>query len=178
LGSSENRDRHDCNHASSTPPGPRPFSWGGASIPMVMTVRLGKRVIGFVRGKPSARRIDTFRNSTHRNGPMGSFGATDSREVAGLRDPFSRTCQWVRLGKRVIGFVRGKPSARRIDTFRNSTHRNGPMGSFGETDSREKSPVHATHSPEFANGFVSHGRIAGSNRYSLPLGSFVWENGC
>jgi hypothetical protein len=40
LGSSENRGRHDCNHASSAPPGPRPFSWGGVTIPMVMTVRL------------------------------------------------------------------------------------------------------------------------------------------
>jgi hypothetical protein len=58
LGSSENRGRHDCNHASSAPPGPRPFSWDGASIPMVMTVRFVIRLsasfeegeIGFVRG--------------------------------------------------------------------------------------------------------------------------------
>jgi hypothetical protein len=28
------------------------------------------------------------------------------------------------------------------------------MGSFGATDSREKSPVYATHSPEIAIGFV------------------------
>ena len=40
MGSSENRGRHDCNHASSAPPRPRPFSWGGVTIPMVMTVRL------------------------------------------------------------------------------------------------------------------------------------------
>src|SRR5258707_11628286 len=43
LGSSENRGRHDCNHASSAPPRPRPFSWGGVTIPMVMTVRLVSR---------------------------------------------------------------------------------------------------------------------------------------
>jgi hypothetical protein len=47
------------------------------------------------------------------------------------------------------------PLAQSIDTFRNSTPRNGSMGSFGQTDSREKSPVYATHSPEFAIGFVS-----------------------
>jgi hypothetical protein len=46
------------------------------------------------------------------------------------------------------------PLARGIDIFRNSTHHNGPMGSFGATDSRETSPVCATHSPELANGFV------------------------
>jgi hypothetical protein len=37
------------------------------------------------------------------------------------------------------------------------------MGSFGQTDPREKSPVYATHSPELANGFVSKKR---------PLASF------
>jgi hypothetical protein len=97
MGSSENRGRHDCNHASSTPPGPRPFSWGGVTIPMVMTVRFEKR-------------------------PLASFGES--------------------------------PLARGIGTFRNPAHPNGSMGSFGQTGSREKPPVCATHPPELANGFL------------------------
>jgi hypothetical protein len=62
LGSSENRGRHDCNHASSAPPRPRPFSWGGVSIPMVMTVRLARERrgwsivrVGFSGGRGSGR---------------------------------------------------------------------------------------------------------------------------
>ena len=39
----KNRGRHDCNHASSAPARPRPFSWGGVTILMVMTVRLAPR---------------------------------------------------------------------------------------------------------------------------------------
>jgi hypothetical protein len=52
LGSSENRGRHNCNHAGSAPPGPRPFSWGGVTIPMVMTVRL-------VSGLPGGQSLQT-----------------------------------------------------------------------------------------------------------------------
>jgi hypothetical protein len=42
------------------------------------------------------------------------------------------------------------------------------MGSFGQTDSREKSPVYATHSPEFANRFVwENGQLVCSEKKSM-----------
>jgi hypothetical protein len=46
------------------------------------------------------------------------------------------------------------PSGRSIDTFRNSAHHNGSMGSFGETVSRVVSPVFSTHHAEIPIGFV------------------------
>jgi hypothetical protein len=53
-----------------------------------------------------------------------------------------------------IGFVRGKPLSWGIDTFRNSAHHNGSMGSFGQTDSREVSPSFSTHPPEITIEFL------------------------
>ena len=64
------------------------------------------------------------------------------------------------------------PCRRGIDTFRNSTHHNGPMGSFWETVSRAVSPVFLTHHAEIPIGFVWSRSLARSNRYKLPLGSF------
>jgi hypothetical protein len=86
LGSSENRGRHDCNHASSAPPGPRPFSWGGVTIPMVMTVRLVIRLsasseggeIGFVRGARAADAIGFVRG----NGACGRAHVVDRYELS------------------------------------------------------------------------------------------------
>jgi hypothetical protein len=60
----------------------------------------------------------------------------------------------VRFEKRSLASFGESPLAQSIDTFRNPTHHNGSMGSFGQTDSREMPPVCATHSPEFAIGFV------------------------
>jgi hypothetical protein len=71
LGSSENRGRHDCNHASSAPPGPRPFSWGGVTIPMVMTVRL---VIGLSTSS-EGEKLASF-GETGPQTRLASFGET------------------------------------------------------------------------------------------------------
>ena len=65
---------------------------------------------------------------------MASFGRT------------ARRPNWLRLGNSLL--------ARSIDTFRNSTHHNGSMGSFGETVSWEIAPDCSTHPPEIAVGFV------------------------
>jgi hypothetical protein len=136
LGSSENRGRHDCNHASSTSPGPRPFSWGGASIPMVMTVRLAprhwlrlgmdhvdgvstlfgiKRIITgqWVRlDKPFRGRSGPFSRPIMPRYPLGSFGATPLAS-------FGKTASQTQLASFGDG-----PCRRGIDTFRDSTHQN------------------------------------------------------
>ena len=115
---------------------------------------------------PLAQGIGTFRNSAHHNGSMGSFGETDSREKSPVYATHSPELANGFVWSRGVGFVwetaphpklasfGESPLAQGIGTFRNSAHHNGSMGSFGETDSREKSPVYATHSPELANGFV------------------------
>jgi hypothetical protein len=100
---------------------------------------------------------------------MGSFG----KPIRGRSRPFSRPIiPRVPLGsfrKTVVGFVRENGRSWSKDIFRNSTHHNGPMGSFGETVSREMSPVYATHSPEIANGFVSqNGRWLRSGKTAPP----------
>jgi hypothetical protein len=136
LGSSENRGRHDCNHASSASPGPRPFSWGGASIPMVMTVRLAprhwlrlgmdhvdgvstlfgiKRIITgqWVRlDKPFRGRSGPFSRPIMPRYPLGSFGATPLAS-------FGKTASQTQLASFGDG-----PCRRGIDTFRDSTHQN------------------------------------------------------
>ena len=103
-----------------------------------------KTVVGFVRGTtaPPARSIHIFRNSTHHNGPMGSFGEADSREKSPVSRPIMprfplgsfRKTALASFGEQPtipIGFVWGKPACPE-DIFRNSTHHNGPMGSFGK----------------------------------------------
>ena len=79
LGSSENRGRHDCNYASSAPPRPRPFSWAGVTIPMVMTVRLarGHRERPIVTDYHWVRLAPGLAEPRRHRLPLGSFGAGD-----------------------------------------------------------------------------------------------------
>jgi hypothetical protein len=108
---------------------------------------------------------------------MGSFGQTDSREKSPVYATHSPELAngFVWENGALASFRSGNsppdpqlasfgesPPVRSIGTFRNSTHQNVPMGSFGKTDFREMSPDYSTHSPEFANGFV----------WSEPLASF------
>jgi hypothetical protein len=51
---------------------------------------------------PLARGFDTFRNSTHRNGPMGSFGATDSRRSRPVTRPILPSLPMGSFGKRPL----------------------------------------------------------------------------
>ena len=141
LGSSENRGRHDCNHANSAPPifigwgehsdghdcsfgsqgipgdttatdyhwvplkigadttaimqtRPRPFSSGGASIPMVMTVRL-------VSGHSGDTTVTDYHWVRLVSGHSGDTTATDYhwvRLVSGHRgDTTATDYHWVRL---------------------------------------------------------------------------------
>jgi hypothetical protein len=110
--------------------------------------------IGFVRGSHPSGTSTLFGNQHVITGQWVRL----VKPIRGRGPPFMRpilpSLPTGSFRKTVIGFVRGKPLAQSIDTFRNSTHHNGPMGSFGQTDSRETSPVCATHSPELANGFV------------------------
>ena len=92
--------------------------------------------IGFVRGNgpggphwlrlgngPLARSNDAFRNSTHHNGSMGSFG----KPIRGRSGPFSRPIlprqPLASFRNTVVGFVRG----------------NDACGSFGETAASRRS---------------------------------------
>jgi hypothetical protein len=72
--------------------------------------------IGFVRGKPPGQSIDTFRNSAHHNGPMGSFGETDSGRSRLFSRPIPPIMPLASFGNTVVGLVRG-----------------GELASFGET---------------------------------------------
>jgi hypothetical protein len=115
---------------------------------------------------PCRRSIDTFRDSTHHNGSMGSFGQTVSRAIWPFSRPimpryplgsfgatplasFGKTASQTQLASFGDG-----PCRRGIDTFRDSTHHNGSMGSFGEDDSRAVLPVFSTHHAEIPIGFV------------------------
>jgi hypothetical protein len=142
LGSSENRGRHDCNHASSAPPGPRPFSWGGVTIPMVMTVRLAR---GASRG-PIVTACHWVRLARRRRGGQSlqlAIGFVwrrgDSRVPRVVRDP----CAGASAGPH--GFGRPNPWHPRS---RVAHYPNLPLGSFGAGASRA------------------------ARRYRLPMGSF------
>ena len=148
LGSSENRGRHDCNYASSAPPRPRPFSWGGVTIPMVMTVRL-------VSAHRRPRAFPAYHwlrlVSAHRR-PRAFPAYHWLRLVsAHRRVPVVTACHWVRLARGIggcqslqltNGFV-WREGHRRPRSFPSL-----PLASFGL------------------------GPSAGASRYSLPMGSF------
>ena len=77
---------------------PRPFSWDRAT--------LRGHDDSFVES-PSIRGIGTFRNSAHQNGPMGSFGKTDFREMSPDYATHSpEIANWVRLGERSLASFR------------------------------------------------------------------------
>ena len=126
LGSSENRGRHDCNHASSAPARPRPFSSGGASIPMVMTVRLVSGrwrlpVVTAYHWVPLKIGADTTAIMQTRPRPFSSGGASipmvmTVRLVSGRWRPRAFPAyHWVRFARGEGDLVE---SSRRIDKER------------------------------------------------------------
>ena len=172
-----------------------PLGWFGATPVASFGETASPTPLASFGESPCRRGIDTFRNSTHHNGSMGSFGQTVSRAIWPVFSthhaeipigfvwlhaigfvwgtPYGPRSLPFRLLERTILDSRGEsPSGRSIDTFRISTHHNGSMGSFGETVSRVISPVFSTHHAEIPIGFVWSRGIAGANRYRLPLGSF------
>ena len=112
------------------PPDP-PFVRGGEGI-----VRRSNTVVGFVRGgrigfvwgKPLARSIALFRNSTHQNGSVGSFGKSIRWRSRLPSRPIPPIMPLASFGNRVVGLVRGGELA--------SFGEPGPrtrLASFGET---------------------------------------------
>ena len=144
---------------------PRPFSSGGASIPMVMTVRL----VSGHRGKPIVTDphlglfgLRASREANRYRLPLGSFGLGGSRGVnryslplgsfglGASREPIVTACHWVRL----VSGLRGSQSLQLAIGF---------VWSRG---------LAGGQSLQIAIGFVWSRGFAGANRYSLPLGSF------
>ena len=127
----------------------------------IMAIRLGNSLL--------ARNIDTFRNVTHYNGPMGSFGQTESSAIwpVFLTHPPESPIGFVSQKRSLASSGESSPG-QSINTFRNSTHHNGPMGSFGQTVSWAIRPVFSTHYAETAVGFVSQKRSLASFGESSP----------
>jgi hypothetical protein len=124
-------------------PGPAPFSWGGASIPMVMTVRLARRVagcasshltIGFVAHVPQllVRLHSPFPRAGCRSGvaSLHSRGCRPTHRPPSGTGPEQRPTSWGHepgsFGTALLG-----PSRRPIL----------PLGSFGVGSRRMRDPI-------------------------------------
>ena len=112
------------------------------------------RRVGFVWGNGPTNR-DRLR--------LGEGLARDITHILIVESPDSHWVRlvsrhWLRSGRRPhrphLASFGESPCRRGIVTFRDSTHHNGPMGSFGQTVSRAISPVFSTHPAEIPIGFV------------------------
>ena len=119
--------------------GPRPFSWDRVTFrghDDSFGETATRTRIGFVRGKLPAQSIDTFRNSAHHNGSMGSFGETDSGAIARFSTHLPRY-HWVplKIGADTTAIMQTRP---RPFSSGGASHSDGHDCSFGEFGLQEE----------------------------------------